>query len=350
MTIVKLPRLLNYSGVKSDAQDRMTMRQFYATLSKNSISDIAQKRKKMKIRNYFLVFLTSITLHAMEDEKDLEFIGEQLKAAIISDNLAAVTILLTDVEDINAYGKDVGLERPALSYAALHGKSRIVNLLLDNGAHIDVTDESLHTPLHDAVQWSQGITIQCLLARKAPIDVRNRWLQTPLLAALDQDTPSYEIVELLLQYHANPNLSDDQGDTAAHYAYGRNRMDLVELLKKHNANFELENKNGTKPIDLKPESDEEKSVSTQEESDDEIEEIIEKPIGITLTNETFDEALGYFFQNRHIRNTLHTYYYLIEAETVKDTDPQVEGILGEPQKTNKTFEELIRELEEIVLY
>ncbi len=58
-------------------------------------------------------------------------------------------------------------------------------------------------------------------------------------------------------------------------------------------------------------------------------------------NETFDEALGYFFQNRDIRNMLHNYYYLFEAEKVPDYDPELEKILDELKETADELDKIL---------
>ena len=62
---------------------------------------------------------------------------------------------------------------------------------------------------------------------------------SPLMAATVKGYDN--IVGILLKHNANPNITDEQGVTAAHYAVLFRNYDIVEKLVKANADFTIKN-------------------------------------------------------------------------------------------------------------
>jgi ankyrin repeat/SOCS box protein 6 len=86
----------------------------------------------------------------------------------------------------------------ALSLAAHLGRTRACEALLDRGA--DPARGPLYgiTPLHLAASMTRRDTIELLVGRGAPLDVRDRLHQaTPLGWALHNGHPDDELVRLL---------------------------------------------------------------------------------------------------------------------------------------------------------
>ena len=101
-------------------------------------------------------------------------------------------------------GYDVDLKSshhlPALIYAIIHDRVDCVNLLLQNGADVNITDKSKRTPLHFAVNL-------CL----------------------------YELIYLLLRHGSDPKLEDDRGLSALDYALSYQDGKSIRLLNETTA-------------------------------------------------------------------------------------------------------------------
>lgn len=67
-----------------------------------------------------------------------------------------------------------------LARAALHGKTKILEMLIEKGARLDVADELGNTPLHSAVIGNSSFGVDILLKAGAPILVTNKDGLTPL--------------------------------------------------------------------------------------------------------------------------------------------------------------------------
>jgi ankyrin repeat protein len=107
-----------------------------------------------------------------------------------------------------------------LLYAARQGCRECVELLLDAGAKIDLTDPDGVTPLISAILNAHWDTAKLLLARGANVNKWDFWGRTPLYLAVDfntvphggrpdrpslDDTTSIAMIDSLLAAGANPN-------------------------------------------------------------------------------------------------------------------------------------------------
>ena len=63
-------------------------------------------------------------------------------------------------------------------------------------------------------------------------------------------TRNLQIVKLLLEYGANPNIQDKRGDTLAHYAAEENHIGALRLLSDKMADFSIKNRAGKTAIDI----------------------------------------------------------------------------------------------------
>lgn len=69
---------------------------------------------------------------------------------------------------------------PALHAAALSGHSSTVQLLLENGAHINGTNLMKHTPLLRACEMGHTDVVQCLIEWDARVDMFDQDGHSPL--------------------------------------------------------------------------------------------------------------------------------------------------------------------------
>ena len=98
----------------------------------------------------------------------------------------------------------------------------VIELLLDAGSNIEHKDKTGATPLHRAVRARSPQAVRCLLERGARVDATHGRQRTTPLHIVTHSTGAsgtkgarveqQEIVELLLQYGANPRARDANGN------------------------------------------------------------------------------------------------------------------------------------------
>lgn len=185
--------------------------------------------------------------------------------------------------------------RTPLSVAAGSGRRRTVEILVEHGkADINSEDEDKQTPLHWAARKKEANALHYLLQRDSTcVNHQDAHGQTPLLSTCrDSNWPKKEdivgismtsttcprTIHLLLRAHADPNLTDRQGRTPLAWAIckeddkvvkclldasiidvdrpdtqgrtpfsraaGQKRLNIMELLIRHNADPHKEDKEG----------------------------------------------------------------------------------------------------------
>ena len=164
------------------------------------------------------------------------------------------------------HGADVDVGRSLYTplYTACNGQVLdIAEWLLNHGANVNTQALQLWAPLHDAVDDGQFQVSQMLIKHNADIDIRTNLGKSPLhLAATSwvKGDHHIDIMQLLLDYGANPNARDNEDSTPLHHSSwwekGRNyvlRKGTVEgtrLLLKHGAIIEAEDNQGRTPLQL----------------------------------------------------------------------------------------------------
>lgn len=182
---------------------------------------------------------------------------------------------------INVFAK--GVMDTSLNVACRYGHSKVVQLLLENGAEADVKNmagetalytacrgwsvdynfdvvkvllsfnvnvnkgTSSHlTPLHEACQKnSPGIT-RLLCEAKANLDCVDNLLHTPLYFACWAN--NIECVNVLLEFDADLNMSNSNGVSPLMVACTKGHEDIARLLIKKGANVDYYNKHGSSPL------------------------------------------------------------------------------------------------------
>jgi RNA polymerase sigma factor (sigma-70 family) len=106
---------------------------------------------------------------------------------------------------------------------------------------------SSFTALHRAAYNDDAALVALLLERRAEVEARTRFGQTPLHLAVQLDHPA--IVALLLAGAADPNAITDLALTPLHYAVMLNRRALAQSLLAAGADVALADKHGRTPLD-----------------------------------------------------------------------------------------------------
>lgn len=145
-------------------------------------------------------------------------------------------------------GKD-RFGRTPLWHAAANGHTRIVEMLLKNGAEVDCEDIYGQTPLSWALHNDHKATVQHLLQKGAKLESRSDFLdyrdnkgRTPLwVAIMNGDTAT---VQMLLDKGSDVNIKDQNGWTPLWWAILGADEAIVQMLLDKGADIEAKNNNG----------------------------------------------------------------------------------------------------------
>ena len=123
-----------------------------------------------------------------------------------------------------------------MHYAVKFRKLEHIEILLKNGADINIQNSKGRTPLHEAVLSNDLEMVQFLLTHGARVIGSDNQGVTPLMHA-----PSREMTEILLKApfgksFINQTSKEDRGGSALHYAVRRGDLEQVKLLFENGAN------------------------------------------------------------------------------------------------------------------
>jgi excisionase family DNA binding protein len=205
--------------------------------------------------------------------------------------------ILDSGADVNAIGYG---NMTALCWAAHAGHEDTLKFLIENGAdagyrakdgtspaseainerHYDLgrylIDKGGKCSFHQAVQCNHLGKARELLSAGADVNERDdSWVDPPMGVAIWND--SVEMVQLLLEYKANPNEQDEirqgsegpfGGDTPLHDAVIKGSVKMVKLLLAHGADPDIQNAERLSPIELAKRRDQTHLVSLMEKQID----------------------------------------------------------------------------------
>ncbi len=123
---------------------------------------------------------------------------------------------------------------------------KIAELLVKNGADVNVVDSTGKTPLiHSAIYGNVPI-VRYLVARGAKVDARMIDGDSALLMASNEGT--IENIRLLLEHGAEVNVCDKDQNTPLHTAIRIAPPAVAEMLLAHGAKVDAVDKNGDTPL------------------------------------------------------------------------------------------------------
>src|SRR5262249_33806443 len=119
------------------------------------------------------------------------------------------------------------------------------NTLLESGANPNIKDNDGRTPLHYAVSDKHEAKITSLLKHKAKLDIQDKDGKTPLHYAVDTTydskgnmcLPKIELIKMLLEEGATPNIKDNRNKTPSGIAYYNEQ--IKQLLNKYELNYTI---------------------------------------------------------------------------------------------------------------
>lgn len=171
----------------------------------------------------------------MSQLPDQVTLDEQLIAACENNNATEVNNLLQNGANVNTV---VISGASALHIAAENNNLEILNALLQKGARVDALTDEGWTALHFAALKGYIDIAKVLIQAGADINIPGFLYQrTALHYAADQARS--QMVALLLEKGANPDLLDKQGNSALKIAELKNHQEVIKLLAKKDDNKTL---------------------------------------------------------------------------------------------------------------
>ena len=168
-----------------------------------------------------------------------------------SDNVAvgAVQFLLEHGADVNARRED--LSTP-LYLAAAKGNFEVAQLLLKHGADVNTQDKNQETPLHLVSDKVNLELVRVLLNYGANVNAKNIRGRTPLHQVLNRqeyNDGAFRIAQLLVVKHnADVNTQDGDHETPLHLVSRNRHLELVQVLLDYGANVNVTNSQGQTPL------------------------------------------------------------------------------------------------------
>lgn len=193
----------------------------------------------------FAVLLVPILHKSAVEDKD-GFTALQWACSKSHEGL--VLFLLKRGVDINFHANTIAKCRKTALFLAIEfqKKNSLVQILLDNGADLTITDEFGSTVLHVAAQHGHDDIAHLLLRRGAEIEATNLWHSTPLHAAAL--AKSVTVARALLDHGANVNAVDRSGETPLHVCAVHNSVAVAELLLQYGADVAARDHHGGRAL------------------------------------------------------------------------------------------------------
>ena len=153
------------------------------------------------------------------------------------------------MEVLRRCGANLTTPSPLHGYSALHlaaipNMQRVVRWLVENGIDVDIRSEKTNTPC-DWSQWMDTSPFQ-------PFDGSS---VTPLMVACGEG--HFESAQALIQLGADVIAQDSSGCAPLHYAAGgywmerqQDYSEIVKLLRQRGASPNIQDQQGRRPIDL----------------------------------------------------------------------------------------------------
>jgi ankyrin repeat protein len=116
--------------------------------------------------------------------------------------------------------------------------------IIINRSGVNKIDDLGNTPAHYAAYYGKSGILSKIWKREGNLNIHNKLGYTPLAYAIHNKE---FVTALFLIQTLGKNAVDDLGNTAAHYAAGFGRVDLLEKLILDDADLQIINKNGETP-------------------------------------------------------------------------------------------------------
>lgn len=181
--------------------------------------------------------------------EEVRRLTKKLFVAIEQNDFEKVQSILVDDVDVEPLINSKGSRGWTPLMAAVRGGNNdIVALLITLGADVHFQDAAGDTPLIRAAYYNKPLVLQTLLNAGADVNVQNKRGVTALMIATRNGQQFNDILKLLLEKNANPNLLDKDGNTALLDAAQLWNVEAVKLLADAGADVNQANEDGITPL------------------------------------------------------------------------------------------------------
>lgn len=120
----------------------------------------------------------------------------------------------------------------------------IAELLISNGADVNVRDNNGETPLHSASRYSNKNLAELLIKEGSSVNARDNKGRTPLFFATNK-----ELIDLFIYSGADVNAKDNDGKTPLHWSRLLGFDEIFEYLVSKGGDLTIKDKGGESPLD-----------------------------------------------------------------------------------------------------
>ena len=174
-----------------------------------------------------------------------------LPAALYNRHFHVANLLYRHGAVVDVHG---GEKCTPLYVASSHGQVDIIRWLLEHGADVDAcTAMGGDTPLSQAAYLLQLEAVRILFAHHADINSRdiNGWTSLYwILAGRASAEKFVDMVRLLLELGADPNICTNKHETPLHKASSKGLLEAARLLLSHGAKVDEKDEDGNTPFQL----------------------------------------------------------------------------------------------------
>ncbi|MCP4409846.1 MAG: hypothetical protein GY807_19295 [Gammaproteobacteria bacterium] len=202
----------------------------------------------------------NVTMNARTPNGTILRQSPALMHATIGNHVEVVEFLIANGADLNQ--TDATYNDTALHAAAWINYVEIIKVLLNSGADpnpVNIYEES-PTPLYYAIESDSFEAFQTLVEGGVDVDFQSKLGLTPLMKVMitrNRSDPVMEMVVILLDGGADPNVQDNSGKTALHHAARWKQSEIILLLIEHGAVLDIEDNFGQTALDIAIPLDEE---------------------------------------------------------------------------------------------
>ncbi|MEI6518716.1 MAG: ankyrin repeat domain-containing protein [bacterium] len=183
----------------------------------------AVNSKSEKAAEFLLSKNAKIEIYGYKEDDFIRIIVSPVHIAIENNMTKLATMMINKVNDVNMYDSE---GRSLLYYAIQQENMEIITLLLARGAQVNNITRGVNQPLHVATTLD---VVKLLIEKKADPNLKNAQGKT-LLHSIVMDVNKNDILQYMLENGANPDIQDAKGLTPAMIAVYYNNADALRIL------------------------------------------------------------------------------------------------------------------------